>query len=118
MRVPEAFALAPEGWDDTPEEMLPTTPWRGRCRICGEVAHLDTREHIPPRVAGNSGQYRGFSFQDWLDKTDPDDLNPSGGKPGQGGTWGFTLCGKCNNVSASAVETMVESPPARSFVRS
>ena len=93
------MALAPAGWADAPEEMLRTTPWRGRCRICGETSDLETKEHIPPRVAGNSGQYRGFSFQDWLDRGTADDLQLSGGRPRQGGTWAYVLCAECNNTT-------------------
>lgn len=57
-----------------------------------------TREHLPPASAGNKGQYRSFSYSDWL-RRDEGSLRLVGGTPGQGGMWGYTLCKACNDLT-------------------
>ena len=119
----EALAIAPEGYGVGNLEMLPTTPHRGACRICGQVTDL-TREHIPPQSAGNKGQYRSFTFQDWLDRADGQ-LDLGKGDPGQGGVWGYTLCKPCNDLTGQryvpeykawairAAQLLTQAPPPR-----
>jgi hypothetical protein len=92
----EAMEHAPEGYgigEGTP--MLPRRRHSGRCRLCGETALL-TEEHVPPRNSGNKGQYRSFTFQDWLDRASGG-LDLGAGIKGQGGISGYTLCERCNS---------------------
>ena len=66
------------------------------CRICG-VAPATTREHVPPRAAGNTRSHRAPAFTTWLERESLDeDLR---GPTHQGGIFGFTLCGECNSRS-------------------
>jgi len=63
------------------------------CRICGE-REATTREHIPPRTAGNDRTGRSHTLDEWLAR---DDLGTiPGGRVEQGGIFGFTLCDSCN----------------------
>lgn len=64
------------------------------CRICGQAMQL-SREHVPPRSAGNLGTSRAHSLSEWLERDSLDEL--PGGRYEQGGIWGYTLCGSCNS---------------------
>lgn len=91
------MAAAPPSYGDRRVVMLPTTSHEGPCRICGKTARL-TKEHIPPQSVGNKGQYKSFTFQDWLDRPEGQ-LDLGKGAPGQGGIWGYTLCKPCNELT-------------------
>ena len=67
-----------------------------RCRICG-VNEPMTREHVPPRAAGNDATSHTYGIMEWLARESLDDV--PGGKQQQGGNWGYTLCGPCNNTT-------------------
>src|SRR5438552_9098445 len=99
--TPQARALAdqaraafPALRHDAIEPLFPHRGGIGRCRICGEQRVL-TREHIPPRSAFNKERGRVHSLMEWLART-ADGILP-GGLLRQGGNWGYTLCGPCNN---------------------
>lgn len=81
----QAVAAAPAEYFESTIEMLPQAPHRGRCRICGRDADL-TREHIPPQAVGNKGQYRSFTFDEWLN-------SPKVGSTSTGATPGKGACG-------------------------
>jgi hypothetical protein len=94
--VPAALAVAP------PEvahggSLLPRQPVEGAiCRICAS-APASTREHIPPRAAGNVQSSRTHDFSEWLERSDLDTI--PGGRVEQGGIFGVTLCDVCNRRS-------------------
>ncbi|MGH8543859.1 MAG: hypothetical protein ACREX3_09575 [Gammaproteobacteria bacterium] len=74
--------------------VLPSSAGPRTCRLCGVNAPL-SREHLPPKSAGNKGQYITHGLEAWFTRDSLDDS--SGGTPGQGGVWGYTLCKDCNN---------------------
>lgn len=94
--VPEEAlrAAPPEVLANLGGPVLPEISGPGTCRLCGINAPL-SREHLPPRSAGNKGQYTAYSLEDWFTRTNLDDRG--GGRPGQGGVWGYTLCQDCNS---------------------
>lgn len=77
-------------------KLLPRRPEHGLCRICN-AKPATTREHVPPRAAGNDRTSRSHSLDDWLQRDDFGTM--SGGRVEQGGIFGFTLCGECNQRS-------------------
>lgn len=89
----EAREQFPEVLRDDSAEFLPQTPRRGRCAICGSTEEL-TREHIPPRAAFNKGRGRFHTLADYLAGR-----NMTRGPIAQGGSWAYTLCGDCNNLT-------------------
>lgn len=107
----QAVAAAPAEYFESTIEMLPQAPHRGRCRICGRDADL-TREHIPPQAVGNKGQYRSFTFDEWLNRPEGG-LDLYGGDPGQGGVWGYTLCKPCNDLTGQRYGTEYKAWAAR-----
>ncbi|MFN0028391.1 MAG: hypothetical protein ACKV2O_14600 [Acidimicrobiales bacterium] len=110
----EAMTVAPAGWvESTGPAMLPQQPRTAGCRICGQVARL-TKEHIPPQGVGNKGQYRGYSFGDWLERT-PGGFDMGKGTPGQGGIWGYTLCKECNDLTGQRYGSEFKGWAARSW---
>ncbi len=64
------------------------------CRICGSTDRI-SREHIPPRAAGNSSTGREHSITEWLARDSLDEI--PGGHITQGGSFGFVLCEDCNS---------------------
>lgn len=90
----EARAAFPALRHDATEQLFPHRRGVGRCRICGEQREL-TREHVPPRAAFNKERGRVHSLLEWLSRTAEGVL--PGGILRQGGNWGYTLCGPCNN---------------------
>ncbi|HVF76283.1 MAG TPA: hypothetical protein VM938_14705 [Acidimicrobiales bacterium] len=96
----EAVALAPPGYMEadgaSTSEMLPRRKAVGWCRLCGETRTL-SREHIPPRGAGNKGEPTGYTIDDWLKRETLEHL--PGGRRSGGGIWGYTLCRDCNNAT-------------------
>lgn len=93
--LPDALAAAP------PEVarggmLLPRRRTDGLCRICGEQPAV-TREHLPPRSAGNDRTARTHMLEEWLARDDLDVI--PGGRVEQGGIFGFTLCSGCNRRS-------------------
>jgi hypothetical protein len=86
-----------------------------------------TREHIPPRAAGNKGTHWSHTFWDWLATHDRKRL--SGGNNEQGGIWGHTLCKACNDRTGQlygteylgwavrAEKILSKMPPARELDR-
>lgn len=66
------------------------------CRLCGKRAVM-TREHTPPRAAGNRLNGRAHTVMEWHARDGSGGL--PGGKVEQGGVFGYTLCGPCNNVT-------------------
>lgn len=93
----EAMTHAPEGYENEALPMFPSSPLVGRCRICGQTRKL-TREHVPPAVVDNKGQYRTFTLDDWFNRGEGQ-LGLGTGSPGQGGIWGYTLCKSCNDLT-------------------
>ena len=64
----EALAAAPEAIRSNESQLLPRSrPARGSCRICGGSEPL-SREHVPPRVAGNTGTYREHSLSELFER--------------------------------------------------
>jgi hypothetical protein len=106
-----AMAVAPAEYFESTIEMLPQASHRGRCRICGRDADL-AREHIPPQAVGNKGQYRSFTFDEWLNRPEGG-LDLYGGDPGQGGVWGYTLCKPCNDLTGQRYGTEYKAWAAR-----
>lgn len=92
----EAMAVAPEAYAATGNEMLPRRRRIGRCRLCGEVKRL-TKEHIPPKGAGNIRTAPTHTLTEWLERQDLETM--PGGKIEQGGVWGYTLCRECNSLT-------------------
>lgn len=92
----EALAAVPEGVLEASGELMPRVrpPDDASCRICGSSGDL-SREHIPPRAAGNTGKHYAHSFSDWLERDSLDDL--AGGSHEQGGSFGWVLCRTCNS---------------------
>lgn len=98
----EAFACAPKELENPSSELLPRERFRSACRICGEQNDL-TKEHLPPKSAGNSDASISYDIEDWFNR-DKDGRFLSG-KHQQGGIWGRTLCSKCNNLTGSRYGT-------------
>lgn len=92
----EAMAAFPALQHDATEELFPATRRTGRCRICGQTRDL-TREHVPPRSAYNREPGRAHTILEWLRRTAAGAL--PGGILRQGGTWGYTLCKPCNDLT-------------------
>ena len=84
--------------DEDVIRVLPRKPVTGRCRLCGQEAVL-TKEHIPPKSSGNKRTARSHSLDDWMKRNDLDDV--PGGRPEQGGIFGYTLCGPCNSYTGT-----------------
>ena len=91
-----AWEAAPQTIRIATEPLFPRwgSERHGRCRICGAVGER-TREHVPIKAANNKGSYLSHGLEDWLRRDDDGRL--PGGSPRQGGTWGYSLCGTCNN---------------------
>lgn len=96
----DAVVLAPPGYMDADgggtSEMLPRRKGMGWCRLCGETRPL-SKEHIPPRTAGNKGEPTRYTIDDWLNRDTLEHL-PGGHRSG-GGIWGFTICHDCNHAT-------------------
>lgn len=92
----EAMRVAPPGYEVTGVGLLPRRKGTGRCRLCGEARPL-TKEHIPPKGAGNIATAPTHTITQWLDRQDLDSI--PGGKVEQGGIWGYTLCRDCNSLT-------------------
>lgn len=90
----EAMAAAPAAVRNSGEVMPRRRPSEGVCLICGQAGRL-SREHVPPRSAGNDRTFRAHSLTEWLARDSLEDL--PGGRFEQGGVWGYTLCETCNN---------------------
>ena len=76
------------------EEMFPSGPRLGHCRVCGVYGEM-TEEHLPPRGAFNKGAGR---YTDPMDDIGSDELDPpADGLVVQGGIRGHVLCAGCNN---------------------
>jgi hypothetical protein len=78
--------------------LLPRRRVEDPCRICGRHELL-TREHVPPRSAGNRQTARAHTIEEWLARESLDEV--PGGRTEQGGVWGYTLCGSCNSRTGS-----------------
>lgn len=90
----EAMAAAPPGLR-MGRRVLPRRQQEDdECCICGRVEPL-SREHVPPRSAGNIGRSRSHSLSEWLARDSLDEV--PGGRFEQGGVWGYTLCVDCNS---------------------
>lgn len=78
----------------TGEEMFPSGPRLGHCRVCGVYGEM-TEEHLPPRGAFNKERVRTVNPMDVIgnDRLDP----PVNGAVLQGGIRGHVLCADCNN---------------------
>jgi hypothetical protein len=92
----QAMRVAPPGYAQPHDELLPRRPGAGRCRLCGQTRPL-TREHIPPKGAGNIETAPTHTLVQWLERRDLDPI--PGGKIEQGGIWGYTLCAQCNSFT-------------------
>jgi hypothetical protein len=92
--VDEAMAAAPAGVAAGGAILPRERRVSEECRICGQ-AMLLSREHVPPRSAGNLGTSRAHSLPEWLARESLDEV--PGGRFEQGGIWGYTLCGACNS---------------------
>ncbi len=92
----EALAAAPPAVAAGGTKLLPRQPLSGPCRLCGTSKQL-TREHIPLKAAGNIQTHVSHSFEDWLARSEDDEL--PGGVIEQGGIWGRTLCASCNSLT-------------------
>lgn len=68
-----------------------------RCRLCGKIDAL-TKEHVPPRAAGNEGVVVVHSLEEWLRQSHGE---LSGGQRLQGGVWTVALCASCNSKTGS-----------------
>ncbi len=90
----EALAVAPPGVAGGGEILPRRRQADQECRICGEASRL-SREHVPPRSAGNLGTSRVHSLSEWLARDSLDEI--PGGRFEQGGVWGYTLCESCNS---------------------
>ena len=93
----EALAAAPREVLASEEALVPRSRRTGRCRICGKAEQL-SREHIPPRSAGNDSTAEVQYIEDWLRRDDPEHV-PNGGESESGGIWGRVLCEPCNNYT-------------------
>lgn len=94
----EAFRAAPPEVARAADRMLPRASTDGLCKICGADGPL-TREHVPPRSAGNAGAGTEHTWDEWLAASKeelPRDI--PGGRVVQAGIWGRTLCASCNNL--------------------
>lgn len=95
--VNAGLASAPEGVLEPSGALLPRRrPEQAACRICGRADDL-SREHIPPRSAGNHQRARGHTITEWLERDSLDDI--PGGRFEQNGTFGFVLCRDCNSLT-------------------
>lgn len=92
--VDEALAAAPATVRSGGEILPRRRPADETCRICDRAVPL-SREHVPPRSAGNVGRSRAHSLSEWLARDSLDEI--PGGRFEQGGIWGYTLCGDCNS---------------------
>lgn len=92
--VDEALAAAPRGVRDGAELLPRRRPTNAPCRICRRDEPL-TREHVPPRSAGNDRRSHAHTVWEWLARNSLDEV--PGGRFEQGGMWGYTLCGDCNS---------------------
>jgi hypothetical protein len=90
----EAHAAAPPAVLDGGSLLPRRRPPDAICRICGSADRI-SREHIPPRAAGNSGTHREHSITEWLTRDSLDEI--PGGRTAQGGNFGFVLCVDCNS---------------------
>jgi hypothetical protein len=97
--IAEAMKAAPPGYQQPGAELLPRHKGTGRCRLCGEIRPL-TKEHIPPKGAGNVATAPTHTLVEWLERRDLDTI--PGGKIEQGGIWGYTLCADCNAFTGKA----------------
>lgn len=66
----------------------------GHCHICGNYTKLSF-EHVPPHAAFNSNSALLFSFDNFLQSANLDNIQ--GGKIQQRGVGAYTLCSQCNN---------------------
>lgn len=89
-----AAPLAIRNADPLQPRRKPDAPQR--CRLCGKRAVM-TREHTPPRAAGNRLASRAHTVMEWHARDGFGEL--PGGTMEQGGIFGYTLCGPCNNVT-------------------
>lgn len=92
----EAIAGSPLDLSDS-GELLPRR--RGDatvCRICGSEPG-NSREHVPPRSAGNSGRFTEHTFDEWSERGSLGHV--PGGRTRQGGVFGYVLCESCNNTT-------------------
>lgn len=96
------MAIAPACYAATGYEMLPRRRRIDRCRLCGEVKSL-TKEHIPPKGAGNIATAPTHTLTEWIDRQDLEAI--PGGKIEQGGIWGYTLCADCNSLTGQKYGT-------------
>lgn len=87
----------------------------GSCRLCGSEAKL-SREHVPPKSAGNSDRVQPHTINDWFSRESLDEI--PGGTFEQGGVWGYSLCGSCNSRTGRLSHSYrrVASSAARMFV--
>lgn len=90
----EAMAAAPDGVLEGGELLPRVRPSDASCRICGATEEL-SREHIPPRSAGNSDTHHSHSITEWLERDSLEAI--PGGRHQQGGTFGYVLCRRCNS---------------------
>lgn len=109
----DAVAAVPGGYRplDAPE-LLPATKLTDRCRLCGLVTEL-TREHIPPKAAGNDRIAWSHTVDDWLERDALGELR--GGTHTQGGIRGYTLCGSCNSKTGELYGEEYKSWALRGF---
>jgi hypothetical protein len=61
---------------------------RGTCRICGRNTAALTFEHVPPRSAFNNDETRVYGLDDWLARSEENEMTGAGA---------YTLCAQCNN---------------------
>jgi len=102
----EATAAAPPGVVEGGKVLPRRKPENPECVFCGSTSEI-SREHIPPRSAGNSFAGWEHTAADWLERESLDDFGKKGSHI-QGGVWGYVLCRTCNSrtsrLSAGYVE--------------
>ncbi|MBK9387396.1 MAG: hypothetical protein IPN34_21485 [Planctomycetes bacterium] len=76
--------------------LLPRRPLTDRCRLCGKNERL-TKEHVPPKAAGNSTTRPSLTLAAWLAAENR--RQPQTKTRSQGGVWGYTLCASCNSYT-------------------
>lgn len=94
----EAVAVAPVSYLEQADELLPRRRRVDSCRLCGEIDTL-TREHIPPKRAGNIATMPTETLRQKLAGRGA--IDAPGGQVVQGGIWGYTLCESCNSFTGS-----------------
>lgn len=102
----EAMAAAPAGVVEGGKILPRKKPDDPKCVFCGATSEI-SREHIPPRSAGNDSAGWEYTAADWLERESLDDFGRKGSHV-QGGTWGYVLCRTCNSRTSRLAAGYVE----------